>query len=84
VDPLDVDVVLPAAQYRDVKANMIAKVSLGMPVNATLDAKVDAIDPVIDAASGTFRVRLALPNPDNAIPAGLRCTVQIEPPAGGS
>jgi multidrug efflux pump subunit AcrA (membrane-fusion protein) len=38
--------------------------------------KVDAIDPVIDASSDTFRVRLVLPNPGNAIPAGVRCTAR--------
>jgi hypothetical protein len=32
---------------------------------------------MIDAASSTFGVRLILPNPGNAIPAGIRCTVQF-------
>jgi cobalt-zinc-cadmium efflux system membrane fusion protein len=32
---------------------------------------------VIDAASDTFRIRLLLPNPDNAIPAGIRCSVKL-------
>jgi cobalt-zinc-cadmium efflux system membrane fusion protein len=31
---------------------------------------------VIDAASDTCGVRLVLPNPDRAIPAGIRCTVE--------
>jgi hypothetical protein len=33
------------------------------------------IDPVIDAASNTFGVRLILPNPGNRIPAGVRCAM---------
>jgi hypothetical protein len=32
---------------------------------------------VIDAASGTFGVRLDLPNPDGQIPGGLHCTVKF-------
>ena len=32
---------------------------------------------VIDAASGTFGVRLELPNPGNAIPAGAKCKVRF-------
>jgi hypothetical protein len=32
---------------------------------------------VIDAASNTFRVRLELPNPNGALPAGLRCKVDL-------
>jgi multidrug efflux pump subunit AcrA (membrane-fusion protein) len=34
------------------------------------------IDPVIDAASETFGVRLILPNPNHTIPAGIRCSVE--------
>jgi len=33
---------------------------------------------VLDAASGTFGVRLALPNPGQQLPAGIRCKVQFE------
>jgi hypothetical protein len=32
---------------------------------------------VLDPASNTFRVRLALPNPDLRIPAGARCKVDF-------
>jgi multidrug efflux pump subunit AcrA (membrane-fusion protein) len=46
-------------------------------VKLTLPATVDAVDPIIDAASDTFRIRLALPNPGNAIPAGIRCSVRF-------
>lgn len=38
-------------------------------------ATISVIDRVFDAASGTFGVRLTLPNPDRAIPAGQRCEV---------
>ena len=39
--------------------------------------EVLVVDPVVDAASGSLRVRLGLPNPDHAIPAGLRCRVRF-------
>jgi hypothetical protein len=35
------------------------------------------VDKVIDAASGTLGVRLQMPNPDNKIPAGLKCSVSF-------
>ena len=41
-------------------------------------ANVIVVDRVIDAASNSFRVRLELPNPDNALPPGLRCKVEFE------
>ena len=51
---------------------MMGEVHLSQPVQATFPARVDAIDPPIHAASDTFRVRLLLPNPGNAIPAGIQ------------
>jgi multidrug efflux pump subunit AcrA (membrane-fusion protein) len=37
------------------------------------------VDRVVDAASGTFRVRLELANPGNRIPAGIKCAVRFAP-----
>ncbi len=45
----------------------------------TRQATLDVIDPVLDAATGTFGLRLTLPNPDGSILAGARCTLN---PAG--
>lgn len=73
-DPLNADIVLPSNRYNSVHIGMVAKLNLGAPVNEALQATVDAIDPVIDAASDTFRVRLVLPNPSNKIPAGIHCS----------
>jgi RND family efflux transporter MFP subunit len=77
VDPLMIDLVVPADRYHAVKLGMIGEVHLSQPVGASFPARVDAIDPMIDAASDTFRVRLLLPNPGNAIPAGIRCSVTL-------
>lgn len=77
VDPLMIDLVLPADRYHAVKIGMIGEAHLSLPAEVTFPARVDAIDPVIDAASDTFRVRLLLPNPGNAIPAGIRCSVTL-------
>jgi membrane fusion protein (multidrug efflux system) len=76
IDPLSVDLVMAGDRYKSVSVGMATQLYLGSPIDATYEAKVDAIDPIIDAASDTFRVRLSLPNPGNAIPAGLRCTVR--------
>ena len=48
---------------------------------APVPATVSLVDKVLDAASGTFRVRMLLPNPDGRIPAGLRCKVEFNAPA---
>jgi RND family efflux transporter MFP subunit len=77
VDPLRVDVLLPASRYGSVRIGMRATVEPEFPVQASVVATVSIVDPVIDAASGTFSVRLDLPNPDGKIPGGLHCTVKF-------
>lgn len=81
VDPLLVEVVVPAGDYGAMKAGDSAFVHLLQPLDKTVQTRIELIDPLIDPASDTFRARLALPNPNNAIPAGVRCTVTI--PAKG-
>jgi hypothetical protein len=44
-------------------------------------ATLTRVDQVADAASSTFGARLRLPNPDHAVPAGLRCRLAFLPPA---
>jgi RND family efflux transporter MFP subunit len=78
LDPLNVEVVVPAELFGTIKKGMSGKVTTIGPVSNTYNAKVILIDQVIDAASGTIRVRLALPNPKNAIPAGLNCFVKFK------
>jgi RND family efflux transporter MFP subunit len=83
IDPLHVDLVIPAEHYGLLRLAMTADLTLAAPVNRTLPATVDAIDPLIDAASDTFRARLVLPNPDGGIPAGVRCSVRLPNPGEG-
>jgi multidrug efflux pump subunit AcrA (membrane-fusion protein) len=42
-----------------------------------MSATITLVDKVIDAASNTFRVRLQLSNPGQALPAGLRCKIDF-------
>jgi RND family efflux transporter MFP subunit len=77
IDPLRVDIVLPAALF--------GQVHLGQHVNVKAtgttdrhDAVVRIVDRVVDAASGTFVVRLDLPNPSGAIAGGVRCQAALD------
>ena len=77
IDPLRVDIVLPAALIGRVKPGMKVSVApLGLP--GTYTAAVKMVDRVIDAASATFVARLELPNPTLSLPGGLRCQAEIE------
>ncbi len=75
--PLHVEVVLPASVYGSVRQGMAAEVLPAEPVGGTHEARVKLVEQVIDAASATFGVRLELPNPDYALPAGLECRVRF-------
>lgn len=73
IDPLKVQVVVPAALYGKILPGAVASVQPQLPDAAAVSARVTLVDKLIDAPSNTFRVQLALPNPDLALPAGLRC-----------
>lgn len=77
LDPLHVEVVLPAEQYGNVRVGMNGRVNLAPLVSGSHPARVTVVDRVIDAASGTFGVRLQLDNPGYRIPAGIRCSVRF-------
>jgi RND family efflux transporter MFP subunit len=78
VDPLRVEVILPSAMYGSVRAGSKGRVATDLPGMAPVVATVSLVDKVLDAASGTYRVRMLLPNPDGRIPAGLRCKVEFD------
>ncbi len=77
IDPLAVQVFLPVSFYPDVKVGMDADVFPEQPVGGAYKAHVDVVDSVFDARSGTFGVRLLMPNPQNHLPAGLRCRINF-------
>lgn len=77
IDPLSVEVVIPASQYGSVKVGMMAEIYPEAPVKGSYPARVTVVDRVIDAASSTFGVRLELPNPDYKIPAGFKCRARF-------
>jgi membrane fusion protein (multidrug efflux system) len=77
VDPLNVELVLPVSQFGRVKVGQVAEVLPEEPVGGKHRARVEIVDAVVDAASGTFGVRLRLPNPGNRIPAGVKCKAHL-------
>ena len=75
LNPLHVEVVVPASKFGAIKEGMTGTVTLRGALKESHEAKVSLVDQVIDAASDTIRVRLELPNPSEKIPAGLKCSV---------
>jgi RND family efflux transporter MFP subunit len=77
INPLHVEVVLPVSQYGRIKPGVSAEVIPEKPIEGRYPARVKVVDRVVDAASGTFGVRLELPNPNATIPAGVKCKVRF-------
>lgn len=75
IDPLNVEVYAPVEIFGSIQAGMQAKVRPEAPHGGTYTAKVVIVDRVIDAASGTFGIRLEIPNQKYQLPAGLKCRV---------
>jgi cobalt-zinc-cadmium efflux system membrane fusion protein len=84
INPLHVEAMVPAASYGKITAGMTASVVPELPDAQSVAARVILVDRLIDGASNTFRVRLELPNPDNTIPAGSRCTMAFADQVLGS
>jgi membrane fusion protein, multidrug efflux system len=78
IDPLNVEVVVPVGYFGRIKPGMSAQIRPEAPLDGTYTARVKVVDKVIDAASGTFGVRLEIANKNLAIPAGLRCNALFE------
>lgn len=79
IDPLRVEVFAPVSLLGKVHGGMRARVVLEQPLNGAYIARVTVVDRVVDAASGTFGVRLELRNPGYRLPAGLKCKVLFLP-----
>lgn len=75
IDPLYVEVIVPVEKFGTIKRGMRAEVKPELVIPGKYFARVIIVDRVIDAASGTFGVRLELPNPEFHLPAGLKCRV---------
>ena len=79
VDPLHVEVIMPVRVLNEIRVGMEAEVKPQIPGGVAHRARVTVVDRLVDAASNTFGVRLELPNPEYAIPGGIRCDIRFGP-----
>ncbi len=79
IDPLRVEVIVPVSAFGTIQVGQRAIMRPESPMDGEYQATVTIVDGVADASSGTFRVRLGLPNKDYSLPSGLRCRVKFLP-----
>ena len=79
LDPLNVEVILPAYLFGSIQPGMQGMVTPESPLEGeAYAAEVKIVDRLVDASSGTFGVRLELPNPEYKLPGGLKCMVRFD------
>jgi RND family efflux transporter MFP subunit len=79
IDPLRVEVIVPVSAFGTIEVGQRAIMRPESPMDGEYATTVTIVDGVADASSGTFRVRLGLPNEDYSLPSGLRCRVKFLP-----
>lgn len=79
LDPLRIEVVVPLDYLNSIRTGMSASIELEVDgfEDRQYEAQVRRIDPVADAASGTYGIWLEMPNPDLTIPSGVRCQIDF-------
>jgi len=84
LNPLRIYVILPLSAFGKVKPAMKANVNPESPISGQYVGKVNIIDRVVNAASGTFGVFLEVPNPRFTVPAGVKCKAEFPIDLGSS
>ena len=78
VDPLKVELIAPTEYFGLIREGMVANIYPEQPANQVFKATVTIVDKLIDPASGSFTVRMSLPNPDDRLIAGVNCIAQFD------
>lgn len=77
LNPLHAEVVMRADVYPEFNNPM--RVNLTTTYDGQLHSgNIIIVDKIIDAASGTFGIRIEIPNPDSLLPAGIKCQAYFE------
>jgi RND family efflux transporter MFP subunit len=77
IDPLRVEIFAPLSMLNQITVGQQAEVRPSDQPGGVYAAKVTIVNRVVDSASGTFGVRLEIPNHDLKLPGGLQCTVKF-------
>jgi RND family efflux transporter MFP subunit len=80
IQTLRAEAIIPVAQFGTIQVGQRAIIVPEEPLTGHYVGTVSIVDRVADAASGTFRARVLLDNPDYALPSGLRCAVRFLKP----
>ncbi len=78
IDPLRVELIAPTEYFGLILSGMEVEIQPERPANRTYKATVTVVDQLIDPASGSFTVRMALPNPGDQLVGGVNCMASFD------
>jgi len=73
VNPLRVELIAPTEYFGLIQQGMEVEIHPERPANKIFKATISNVDQLIDPASGSFTVRMTLPNPDDQLVGGVNC-----------
>jgi len=73
VNPLKVELIAPTEYFGLIQKGMEVEIYPEQPSNQVFTATVTVVDQLIDPASGSFTVRMLLPNPEDKLVGGVNC-----------
>lgn len=71
---LRVQLFIDSALYGQLKVGELYALQASQPVQRTLSARLKSFEPVINAATNTFRCSFDIENPDERLPSGFKVT----------
>jgi len=78
VNPLKVEMIAPTEFFGRIHQGMQVEIYPEKPANEKFGATVNIVDKLIDPASGSFTVRMTLPNPNDRLVGGVNCIARFK------
>ncbi len=77
LDPIDVDFSVPQQQLRHLKPDMRVRVTADVAPGETFSGEIIAVNPEVDPATRSVRVRARVANPEEALHAGMFVNMEV-------
>lgn len=78
INPLRVELIAPTEYFGLIQKDMEVEVYPERPANKIFKATVTVVDQLIDPASGSFTIRMSLPNPGDELVGGVNCIARFD------
>ncbi|MBD9357832.1 efflux RND transporter periplasmic adaptor subunit [Methylomonas albis] len=78
VNPLRVELIAPTEYFGLIQPGMEAEVRPELPAKKVVKATITKVDQLIDPASGSFTVRMTLPNASDELIGGVNCIASFD------